>query len=345
MINPTCLPDYIWNKIQPDSSGCWIWTGLLIEGYGQQQFEKKCWRAHRLVYTLIKGPIPHGLVADHLCNMKNCVNPLHIQLVTTQENVSRSNTGRRASYCKNGHNTSFLGSRSGGNCKQCTKLKMHHKRNLVIDDLVKQYIPDLPIHIASKIEILEESGCWKWTGGVNPSGYPVSSLMGKPMRAHRIIYQFAKGELVDELVIDHICHNRLCVNPDHLQQITQEENSQRIPKERKASKAITCKRGHPYIGNRMPGCGRCIICARDYMREFQRNASKKKREASMVDGKLPPRKLRKDRGLTDDQVRLARNRFCTLKRLVSELGISITTISQIRSRKIYKSVQDLTVNV
>lgn len=97
---------------QLPSNDCVIWTGSRDgKGYGKLMYEGKVWRAHRLVYTLRKGEIPAGLVLDHLCRVKLCVNPAHLEPVTQRINVKRGDTSNNRSpsananktHCKRGH--------------------------------------------------------------------------------------------------------------------------------------------------------------------------------------------------------------------------------------------------
>ena len=89
---------------------CWIWTlKPNSEGYGRATLDKRTWYAHRLVYTLLVGPIPDGLVLDHLCRVRRCVNPVHLDPVTQGTNVRRGAgpqlTAMRPvrTHCKRGH--------------------------------------------------------------------------------------------------------------------------------------------------------------------------------------------------------------------------------------------------
>lgn len=74
-----------------DMSGdCWIWTASRKEnGYGQFNLGRKNWNAHRLVYLLSGGKIPDDFELDHLCRVRECVNPEHLEPVTRQVNVRR----------------------------------------------------------------------------------------------------------------------------------------------------------------------------------------------------------------------------------------------------------------
>lgn len=79
-------------KVMVDpNSGCWLWTrGLNPGGYGSFFYEKRpSIQAHRAAYLLYVGPIPSGMELDHLCRMRSCVNPNHLEPVTRQENLRR----------------------------------------------------------------------------------------------------------------------------------------------------------------------------------------------------------------------------------------------------------------
>lgn len=77
------------------STSCWLWQGKLSNfGYARIKFGQKTVMLHRLVYEYFKGAIPDGLEIDHLCSVRHCVNPEHLEAVTHQINVSRGNTGK-----------------------------------------------------------------------------------------------------------------------------------------------------------------------------------------------------------------------------------------------------------
>lgn len=85
----------------------------------------------------------------------------------------------------------------------------------------------LPERIASKIARDPESDCWEWTAGRNNYGYGSVSMNSKSTLAHRVVYELLVGPIPQGLQIDHLCRNRGCVNPDHLEPVTQWENMQR----------------------------------------------------------------------------------------------------------------------
>jgi len=77
-------------------AGCWIWSPATDSaGYAKARIQGVTYLAHRAVYALWYGPIPPGLVIDHLCQVKCCVNPSHLEAVTQPENVRRSHIFRR----------------------------------------------------------------------------------------------------------------------------------------------------------------------------------------------------------------------------------------------------------
>jgi hypothetical protein len=97
-----------WSKVEP-TGFCWNWTASLKGGgYGQYWNDaRNNVYAHRHAYELLVGPIPKGLVLDHLCRNPSCVNPDHLEPVVQGENIRRGFSGlaKRASAleCPNGH--------------------------------------------------------------------------------------------------------------------------------------------------------------------------------------------------------------------------------------------------
>ena len=104
------------------------------------------------------------------------------------------------------------------------------------------------------IKISQGGDCWDWIGAKNSDGYGMFLFSNglvrarRQFRAHRVSYSIFKGELSKDLVIDHICRNKSCVNPDHLREVTNKvniiENSSSIAALHKAKNF--CSNGHEY---------------------------------------------------------------------------------------------------
>lgn len=89
---------------QEPNSGCWLWSGQTVKGYGRVSLQSKEHMAHRISLEMFVGPIPAGAVVDHLCRTPLCVNPRHLEAVSHTENMRRGrNALRERTHCKNGH--------------------------------------------------------------------------------------------------------------------------------------------------------------------------------------------------------------------------------------------------
>lgn len=107
---------------------CWEWQGsFLPNGYGRHKGKL----AHRASYELFVGPIPEGLVLDHLCRRTSCVRPDHVEAVTQQENIKRGIVGSK-DVCVNGHiydaiNT-YLRPDGRRDCRACKRDRERQRR-------------------------------------------------------------------------------------------------------------------------------------------------------------------------------------------------------------------------
>ena len=97
-----------WSRVDVElATGCWLWTGTDNgQGYGVLRWHGRQWRAHRLAYEVLRGPI-HAQTLDHLCPRQNRAQPNHLEPVPNKDNVLRGNgitaQNKRKTHCKYGH--------------------------------------------------------------------------------------------------------------------------------------------------------------------------------------------------------------------------------------------------
>lgn len=169
----------------------------------------------------------------------------------------------RRTHCPHGHpyspeNTCY--SRGRRSCLQCGRDRYAAKRapRRTTAEIVWQRF------------VRDESGCWTWTGALRGQGY---GGYGAPNRvAHRMVYELLVGPIPDGLTLDHLCRNRLCVNPAHLEPVSLATNVMRgeSPPARNARKTH-CPQGHEYDEantyiNPSSGYRLCRACQREYAR-------------------------------------------------------------------------------
>jgi len=115
------------------------------------------------------------------------------------------------------------------------------------------------------------TGCWEWCGSKDRKGYG-HAYSGKHRSAndaaHRLYYMTVKGDIPAGLQLDHLCRNRGCVNPDHLEIVTAQQNSSRGAWAMKTH----CPSGHPYDENNTTWYHNrrgCRICQRRHKRTYK----------------------------------------------------------------------------
>ncbi len=158
------LPDRIESKIRQNPvTGCWEWTACITStGYGRIWDGRRADWAHRVVYVAIRGRIPTGLVLDHLCRVRHCVNPDHLEPVTDAENTSRGDCPdvtrerhRAKRWCKRGHplfgNNLYRNPNGRRVCRTCRRI---HKATYS----AKRVRADVLLEIANTKEGAETRG-------------------------------------------------------------------------------------------------------------------------------------------------------------------------------------------
>ena len=125
-----------WSYVEKRGPGeCWLWTGGTTgDGYGRFNLRggasHKNSGAHRFAYEALRGPIPAEVVIDHLCRNRLCINPSHMELVTTQENVRRGRAGQhqaRKTHCPQGHPYDLMNTRFHNGSRFCRQCKLLRK--------------------------------------------------------------------------------------------------------------------------------------------------------------------------------------------------------------------------
>lgn len=170
-----------WRKVER-GDGCWQWIGgLNANGYGYLHYSRNTMPqrsvlAHRYAYTLLVGPIPEGLQIDHLCRNRACVNPAHLEPVTSAENTRRGLLGVPRATCPHGHpyddeNTGYRrhGDRVGQPyCKTCHRerqrqLRIDHPEKMRARD--RERWPRRP----KRLQTTEADGTRDGTGNKGPA--------------------------------------------------------------------------------------------------------------------------------------------------------------------------------
>lgn len=116
-------------SIPEPTSGCTLWLGHAVNGgYGMVRHDGRSQLAHRVAWELANGPIPDGLVIDHLCRVRSCINPAHMRVVTQKVNVlcgeAPSAANARKALCHLGHPLDMVLRSGSRSCRTC-----HNTRN------------------------------------------------------------------------------------------------------------------------------------------------------------------------------------------------------------------------
>lgn len=125
------------------------------------------------------------------------------------------------------------------------------------------------IRFWSKVEITSLHGCWEWTAGKN-NEYGMFWL-DRDRRAHAVAYELVRGPIPHGLELDHLCRNKGCVNPFHLEAVTHQENM------RRALVKTHCSKGHARTPENLSG-SHCRVCETANKKEYALHHKEEKRE-------------------------------------------------------------------
>ncbi len=172
--------------------------------------------------------------------------------------------------------SSIYSSCSDGNRKRC------HAHCCCNDGDVCSTMSTVPlsIRLSSNIDWLAPNGCWTWRGTRNQFGYGQVWFKGKFHTVHRLVYRLLVGFIPKKLTLDHICRNRPCCNPSHLEPVTLRENILRgeSPCARHA-RQTHCAKGHALSLDNLAKCElpyrRCLACRTEKNRRLYLNRRRK----------------------------------------------------------------------
>lgn len=243
------------DKRGPDE--CWPWLGYIqANGYGS--FGMKGTRLpHRLAYQYAIGPIPNGLVLDHVCHTRQtdcadsvscvhrrCCNPSHLEAVSRRENLARGRGGDSWGYVPETvtlHSPAQVpltctedDGRCGNPIYKRTICRKHYRRWLRDPSVERPSRRTPEDRFWAKVDksgpvpehCPDLGSCWLWTASVNKgTGYGQFGLShGNMIQAHRHSYELAFGPIPEGLDVHHKCHARRCIRPDHLEATTRSAN-------------------------------------------------------------------------------------------------------------------------
>jgi hypothetical protein len=311
------IPRFL-SKVECLENGCWQWTAATYRGgYGAFGVGSELQGyAHRWSYVFFVGNIPERHVLDHLCRNPGCVNPDHLEAVPQRVNHMRGRNPEvtRARYqaqthCRRGHpfdeENTYRHPNGRRVCRTCFReydrlwarakraglptrgsIAGYHEPRTAAPKPSEKSPADLKERFLGKLE-KNASGCWDWTAGRFPTGYG-KFRVGRTgtSYAHRWAYLLFVGHIPVGKEIDHLCRNRACVNPEHLEAVSRRENALRgaAPDNNRARAAARthCPCGHPYSSENTyhhpAGYRACRTCNREAQRPYLER--KKAREAT-----------------------------------------------------------------
>ena len=129
-----------WSKVKKTLSkkGCWLWiASKSSNGYGAFWYKDKVKLAHRISYAIHKGKIPRNKTIDHLCRIRHCINPDHMEVVTGKINTLRGESipaiNARKTHCQNGHEFTIENTNNYKGLRICRTCHKEYNRQWRID--------------------------------------------------------------------------------------------------------------------------------------------------------------------------------------------------------------------
>lgn len=258
------IAERLWAKTRALPNGCIEWTGTKDpKGFGRLHIgsrtdgTRRMGLAHRWAYMLASGldAVPSGVQLVHLCGNKACVAPTHLSPLVRPEKASVRPAAKPSLAERFWAKTRIA---TDCNCRLCI------------------------------VSPAPAAKCIIWTAAEKSNGYGAFWDGTRTLRAHRYSYELVIGPVPVDLVLDHLCRVRICVNPAHLEPVTQEENrrrglhgvlsrrAQQPPRGEKKEPATQCRKGHEYTPENTRwdrpskdhpnGRRRCRTCRREQKR-------------------------------------------------------------------------------
>lgn len=250
-----------------NGTACRLWAGTKMEsGYGLIKIRGRAFLAHKHAFVLVRGEIAPGMVINHLCYQPACVNVEHLEACTQRANLlhGRGVASRNAkkTHCPAGHllsgsNVRWINGGKHRRCAQCERDRdrRRHARSRDIVSSRHDPLTRRPLSPSDVVRAKTRLGssasyagepCLIWTGALDLAGYGTLMVNRKRSRPHRVAYEAAHGPIPDNFTIDHLCKNRACCNPAHLEAVSKGENTRRAHTgvKRKRATRTHCKRGH-----------------------------------------------------------------------------------------------------
>lgn len=323
--------------VEDTETGCWIWIASCESaGYGRldclpRDERKGHWLAHRLSYELYIGPIPEGLVVRHICNNPPCVNPAHLRLGTSADNVAdmhkakRGRGGRKPGTPELLHENAFfdvltiqairtstissaeIARLTGYDRSGVSKIRLRKNYTAIpygnlspteADELLRAYVPQK--HKPPTEEerfwhrVRKTDSCWLWEGATDSGLYGVFWAIKKGRRRPTRAHRFAYELAIGPIPKGlHVRH--LCNTP------------------------LCVRPDHLTVGTDADN-------AQDKVK-----AGRSRRGLPHMQGEHHPLAL-----LTSDEARYIRFSTTTTRELASELGVGIYVIQGVRSGKTYR---------